>query len=206
MMPEFARPVLESLRQPLESGEATVARANAHVRYPARVQLVAAMNPCRCGYLGDPARCCSRAPRCGMDYQARLSGPLLDRIDLQIEMPAVSAADLDLPQASEGSAEVAMRVAGARDRQRARYEALGAPPETRLNAAADGDVLERAAALSATAKAMLAKVVDRIGLSARGYHRMIRTALTIADLAGAKSVDEAHIAEAAAFRRAPLAR
>src|SRR6185437_11058678 len=110
-LPEFARQTLEALRQPLETGRASIARANAHVTYPARVQLVAAMNPCRCGHLDDPARTCGRAPRCAADYQSRISGPLLDRIDLAIEVPAVKAADLALPPPAEGSAEVAHRVA-----------------------------------------------------------------------------------------------
>src|ERR1700761_4856527 len=121
-LPEFQRGVLDSLRQPIETGEAVVARANAHVRYPARFQLVAAMNPCRCGYLSDPAQACSRAPKCGADYQARISGPLFDRIDLHVEVPGVTASDLALPAPREGSAEVAARVARARDIQRARFD------------------------------------------------------------------------------------
>src|ERR1700733_1050988 len=122
-LPEFQRAVLESLRQPMETGEAVVARANAHVRYPARFQLVAAMNPCRCGYLSEPAQACGRAPKCGSDYQARLSGPLLDRIDIHVEVTSVSAQDLALPPPAEGTAAVAERVTKARDIQRARYEA-----------------------------------------------------------------------------------
>ncbi|MBC7985133.1 MAG: YifB family Mg chelatase-like AAA ATPase, partial [Sphingomonadaceae bacterium] len=124
-LPEFQRPVLDSLRQPLETGTVSVARANAHVTFPARVQLVAAMNPCRCGHLGDPAFACARAPRCAAEYQAKISGPLLDRIDLHVEVQAVSAADLTLPPPAEGSAEVAARVAAARNLQNARYEGHG---------------------------------------------------------------------------------
>ena len=126
-LPEFQRGVLDSLRQPIETGEAVVARANAHVRYPARFQLVAAMNPCRCGYLSDPAQACGRAPKCAQDYQSRLSGPLLDRIDIHVEVASVSAHDLALPPPAEGSADVAARVARARDIQRARYEGTGTP-------------------------------------------------------------------------------
>lgn len=137
-LPEFQRGVLDSLRQPLETGEVSVARANAHVTFPARVQLVAAMNPCRCGHLGDPALACSRAPRCAADYQAKLSGPLLDRIDLHVEVEAVSAADLTLPPPAEGSAEVAARVAAARAVQTARYAAH----KVRTNAEIDGELLE----------------------------------------------------------------
>lgn len=206
MMPEFASPVLESLRQPLESGEAVVARVNAHVRYPARVQLIAAMNPCKCGYLADPAQCCSRAPRCGLDYQARLSGPLLDRIDIQLEMPAVSAADLALPPPKEGSAEAAARVRMARERQAERFAELDPSRSIRLNAAADGEVLDQAADLSPKAAALMARAADQLRLSARGYRRILRVARTIADLAGAASVEEAHVAEAASYRRAPLVR
>ncbi|MFC6215796.1 YifB family Mg chelatase-like AAA ATPase, partial [Fodinicurvata halophila] len=113
-LPEFARATLESLRQPLETGRVSIARANAHVTYPARVQLVAAMNPCRCGHLDDPGAACSKAPRCGQDYQARISGPLFDRIDLHVDVPAVSAADLALPPPAETSVDVAARVASAR--------------------------------------------------------------------------------------------
>src|ERR1051325_3730544 len=133
-LPEFQRPVLDSLRQPLETGHVSVARANTHVTFPARVQLVAAMNPCRCGHLGDPALACARAPKCAADYQAKVSGPLLDRIDLHVEVAAVSAADLVLPPPTEGSAQVAARVATARDIQAERY----AGEDARTNAEADG--------------------------------------------------------------------
>src|SRR3954462_14131398 len=139
--PEFQRSALDSLRQPLETGAVSVARANAHVTFPARVQLVAAMTPCRCGHLGDPALACSRAPRCAADYQARVSGPLLDRIDLHVEVPSVSAADLTLPPPAEGSAEVARRVAAARQLQADRYK----PHGIRTNAEADGDLLDAVA-------------------------------------------------------------
>ena len=145
-LPEFARSTLETLRQPLETGRIAIARANAHVTYPARVQLVAAMNPCKCGYLDDPGQACSRAPKCAQDYQAKISGPLYDRIDLQVEVPAVSAADLSLPPPAEGSAEVAARVAAARRRQQARFAQLEADPRPRSNAEADGRLLEEIAA------------------------------------------------------------
>ena len=201
-LPEFARPVLESLRQPLETGEAVVARANAHVRYPARVQLIAAMNPCRCGYLSDPARACSRAPKCGLDYQARLSGPLLDRIDLQIDTPAVTPADLALPPAKEGSAEVAHRVAAARARQAERYRGAG----VRLNSEADGELLDAAAALENDARALLTQAAEAMRLTARGYRRVLRVARTIADLAGEERVRPPHVAEAAGYRGTTLTR
>jgi magnesium chelatase family protein len=196
--------VLESLRQPLESGETVVARANAHVRYPSRVQLIAAMNPCRCGHLADPALACSRAPNCGLDYQARLSGPLVDRIDIQIETPAVAPAELSRAPRGEPSSAVAARVAAARAIQRARYAALGAAIAT--NAEADGAVLEATAAPDAEGRALLDLAAEKLRLTARGYHRALRLARTIADLDGAPTVARPHVAEAVAYRRAPLAR
>jgi magnesium chelatase family protein len=196
-LPEFQRGVLDSLRQPIETGEAIVARANAHVRYPARFQLVAAMNPCRCGYLSDPAQACGRAPKCGQDYQARLSGPLIDRIDIHVDVAAVTAQDLALPPPAEGSAAVAARVAAARDVQRRRYAGLS----IRTNAEADGEVLERAATPDAAGAKLLNDAAEKMRLTARGYHRVLRVARTIADLAGASGVARIHIAEALAYRR-----
>jgi magnesium chelatase family protein len=198
-LPEFQRPVLDSLRQPLETGKVQVARANGHVTFPARVQLVAAMNPCRCGYLGDATRACSRAPRCAQDYQARVSGPLLDRIDLHVEVAAVAAADLVLPPPSEGSAEVRARVEAARAIQTARYAAQG----LRTNAEADGEVLEATAGPDEAGRALLAQAAAAMGLSARGYTRVLRVARTIADLAGAERVGRVHVAEALSYRLRP---
>jgi magnesium chelatase family protein len=196
-LPEFQRSVLDSLRQPLETGTVSVARANAHVTFPARVQLVAAMNPCRCGHLGDPALACSRAPRCAADYQAKVSGPLLDRIDLHVEVAAVAAADLVLPPPSEGSAEVAARVKAARDIQTARYE----PHGVRTNAEADGDLLAAVATPDEPGRRLLAQAAEAMRLSARGYHRVLRVARTIADLAGSQAVARVHVAEALSYRR-----
>ncbi len=196
---EFARPVLDSLRQPVETGKVSVARANAHVTFPARVQLIAAMNPCRCGHLGDPALACARAPRCAADYQGKVSGPLLDRIDLHVEVRAVAAADLVLPPPAEGSADVAIRVARARALQTARYASEG----VRTNAEADGALLEAVATPDEPGRLLLAQAAERMRLSARGYHRVLRVARTIADLSGAKQVSRLHIAEALSYRRRP---
>jgi len=196
-LPEFARGVLDSLRQPIESGSAVIARANAHVRYPARFQLVAAMNPCRCGYLSEPAQSCGRAPKCAQDYQARLSGPLLDRIDIHVEVSGLSAADLSLPPPAEGSADVAKRVAKARDIQRERYSGAG----LRTNAEAEGELLDRVAKPDSAGQKLLMDAAERIRLTARGYHRVLRVARTIADLAGADAVNRGHVAEAISYRR-----
>ncbi|MGN6499742.1 MAG: YifB family Mg chelatase-like AAA ATPase [Tsuneonella sp.] len=198
-LPEFQRAVLDSLRQPLETGKVDVARANAHVSFPARVQLVAAMNPCRCGHLGDPALACSRAPRCAADYQSKVSGPMLDRIDLHVEVDPVSAADLALPPPAEGSAEVAARVAAARAVQTARFEETGA----RTNAELDGGPLEAFATPDEPGRKLLMQAAEAMRLSARGYTRMLRVARTIADLAGAEQVGRIHVAEALSYRRQP---
>jgi magnesium chelatase family protein len=198
-LPEFNRAALEALRQPLETGRVTIARANGHVTYPARFQLVAAMNPCRCGHFAEQA--CGRAPRCAEEYQGRLSGPLLDRIDLHIDVPAVSPADLTLPPPAEDSAAVARRVAAARKRQAARYADLPAERRISTNAEADGTLLEDAAAPDPDGRALLVRAADRLRLSARGYHRVMRVARTLADLEGAAIVGRRHVAEALSYRR-----
>jgi len=195
--PEFTRSVLETLRQPVESGEVVVARANAHVKYPCRFMLVAAANPCKCGYLPDASRACARAPACGEDYMGRISGPLMDRFDLRIEVPPVAYSDLDLPASGEPSATVAARVAAARDLQTARFRDH---PGMRLNADAEGEMLTEIATPDTEGRELLTKVADRFGLSARGYHRVLRVARTIADLDGADTIRRPHVAEAVSFR------
>jgi magnesium chelatase family protein len=200
-LPEFARPVLETLRQPVETGEVVVARANAHVRYPCRFLLVAAANPCRCGHLADAARACGRAPNCGEDYMGRISGPLLDRFDLRIEVPPVDWQDLALPATGEGSAAVAARVLAARARQTRRFEARTG---LRVNADAEGALLEEIAEPDAEGREMIARAAERFGLTARGYHRVLRVARTIADLDASDAVRRAHVAEALSFRLGAL--
>lgn len=191
-LPEFHPQVLDSLRQPLETGSITVARANAHIAYPARFQLVAAMNPCRCGGGNADGQTCRRGTRCARDYQARISGPMLDRIDLQIHVPPVTPADLALPPPEEGTAEAAARVARAREIQLERGH---------LNAHLPTDSLEHAAAPDRAGEALLNEAAQAHNLTARSYHRVLRVARTIADLEGQETVRRIHIAEALACRR-----
>lgn len=203
-LPEFARGTLESLRQPLETGDTLVARVNYHVHYPARFQLIAAMNPCRCGYFGQADQECTKAPRCGEDYQSKLSGPLLDRIDIQVDVPPVSVADLHQAAPGENSAAVSARVAQARARQAQRYEALGA--DVRINAHAQGAVLDQVAVMEEDARSMLLTAADKLKLSARAWHRTLRVARTIADLEGDhETLRKPHVAEALSYRRLRLA-
>lgn len=195
--PEFARNTLETLRQPVETGSVVVARANAHVRYPCRFMLVAAANPCKCGHLTDPEQACSRAPICGEDYMGRISGPLLDRFDLRIEVPPVAYTDLDIPCDGATSAEIRQRVRNARDIQSLRYRQS---PTARSNADAQGSLLEDVATPDTDGRELLLKVAEKFKLSARGYHRILRVARTIADLDGMEKVQRQHIGEAASFR------
>jgi len=203
-LPEFNPQVLDSLRQPLESGEAVIARANHRVSYPARIQLIAAMNPCRCGYAGEPGHQCRRGARCATEYQARVSGPLLDRIDLRIDVPAVTAADLITPTASETSAAVGARVAEARRIQRKRFLALGVSAST--NAEAPASVIETIAAPDPGGLQFLHDAARSLALSARGYHRVLKLARTLADLDGLDTVGRIHLAEALSYRGQDLAR
>lgn len=197
-LPEFNPQVLDSLRQPLETGEAVIARANHRVAYPARIQLVAAMNPCRCGHAGEPGFQCRRGQRCAADYQARVSGPLLDRIDLRIDVPAVTASDLIAPGEAETSAVVAGRVAKAREIQRERFRELGV--DTGTNAAAPASVIEKIATPDEKGLAFLRDAAEKLALSARGFHRVLKLARTLADLDRVETVGRVHIAEALSYR------
>ncbi len=191
-LPEFPRQALEGLRQPMESGRTTVARAMAHITYPARFQMIAAMNPCRCGYLGDAARECSRAPRCGEDYQGKISGPMLDRIDLTVEVMPVPPSELARAPSGEPSERVATRIRGARAAQRAR----GKDGNGVNNAEADVSTFE----LQPEARSLAEQAAERLRLSARGYTRALRVARSIADLANSTPVRRQDVAEALAFR------
>ena len=204
-LPEFQANVLDSLRQPLESGEVVIARASHRIAYPSRFQLVAAMNPCKCGG-GNPGEACKRGPRCASDYQARISGPFLDRIDIVVELPRVTAADLVLPSPTEGSEAVRNRVVDARRRQRDRLARLGSPGRSmRTNADVSGRLLEEIAMPDAEGLAFVQSAAARLGLSARGFHRALKVARTIADLEGSEQVRRAHIAEALAYRAEAMA-
>ncbi len=198
-LPEFPRTVLETLRQPIETGDVVVARANAHVRYPCRFMLVAAANPCRCGHLADPERACARVPDCGAEYLGRISGPLLDRFDLRIDVPQVMIEDLTLRRAGETSATIAARVARARQVQRSRFASQAG---VAVNSDAEGDLLDAVVTMTEGASKLVAEIAARFRLSARGYHRVLRVARTIADLEGSEPVERTHIAEAAGYRLA----
>jgi magnesium chelatase family protein len=198
-LPEFPRAALEALRQPVEAGRTTVARASAHVTYPARFQMIAAMNPCRCGYFGNAGRECGRAPRCAEDYQGRISGPLLDRIDLVVEVSPISPVELSRAPQGEGSATVAARVAAARAAQRCRPGSAEAAGRAPLNSEAELDRF----VLAADARSLAETAAEKLGLSARGFTRVLRVSRTIADLARAETVGRAHVAEALAYRHRP---
>ncbi len=201
-LPEFSRSSLESLRQPLETGDALVARANAHIRYPAKFQLVAAMNPCRCGYLGDSDMECTKAPRCGVDYQSKISRPLMDRIDIHVDVPPVQISDLQNAVTGDTSEVVAARVLAARELQRDRYTRLNMKGSALVNANAQGEILDSVTAMSDQTRDILTKAVEKVKLSARGYYRILRVARTIADLnGGADVISTADIAEALSYRR-----
>ncbi len=205
-LPEFQRAVLDSLRQPLETGQIMVARANSHITFPARVQLVAAMNPCRCGHFGDPALACNRAPRCASDYQTKISGPLYDRIDIHLDVPPVTPGDLSLPPPAEGTKEVAARVSAARAVQADRYHNVDSHEPILTNAEADGEILEAVASPDAAGRKLLTEAAEQMRLTARGYHRVLRVARTLADLDGLDSVTRVQIAEALSYRRFELPR
>jgi magnesium chelatase family protein len=198
-LPEYPRGVLESLRQPLETGTISIARVEAHVTYPARFQMIAAMNPCKCGFLDDASRACSKAPRCAGEYQNRISGPLLDRIDLHVDVPAVDTLSMLTPADAEPSSVVAERVLRARQRQHARFARMGIAART--NAEVSGDKLQEMVQLNTEGRALLEHATKTLQLSMRGLTRVLRIARTIADLEGAENVTRTHLAEALSYRQ-----
>lgn len=198
-LPEFSPAVLDSLRQPLETGTTSIARVNYRIAYPSRFQLIAAMNPCKCGKAGEPGHKCARGPRCASDYQARISGPLLDRIDIRIEVPAVTAMDLIEPKPSEPSAVVAARVANVRALQKERFAALGAP-HIETMAQATTDLISEITKPDAEGLRLLKDAAEAMRLSARGYHRVLKLARTLADMDGRDAVGRVHLAEALSYR------
>jgi magnesium chelatase family protein len=197
--PEFSPQALDALRQPLETGECIIARANHRVSYPAKIQLVAAMNPCRCGMAGEPGHTCARGPRCMTDYQARISGPLMDRIDIRIDVPAVSAADLIRPMPAEKSADIAARVLRARELQQDRFLSSGFSA-VGTNASCSTAMIEKFAEPDAGGLQLLRDAAEKLKFSARGYHRILKVARTLADLDGKASVGRLHLAEAISYR------
>jgi len=197
-LPEFTPQVLDSLRQPLETGETVIARANHRIAYPSRIQLIAAMNPCRCG--GGPGRTCKRGARCAAEYQARISGPLFDRIDLIIDVAAVTASDLCQPAAAETSADVRRRVVAARTRQDSRYRSAHGGDAATANAHVPRRSLDETSPLDDACLALMRQAADRLCLSARGFHRTVRVARTIADLDGSEAIARQHLAEALSYR------
>jgi len=199
-LPEFSRAALEALRQPLENGCVTISRVNAHTVYPAKFQLIAAMNPCRCGNLGNPGMECSRAPKCAEEYLGKLSGPLLDRIDMHIDVPAVSPWEMASVKTGEKSAAIRERVIRAREIQKQRFIKLD-EPQLNTNSQLRGQLLEDVTRLDKDAESLLIAFANKNQLSARAYHRTLRLARTIADLQNSANVLKIHIAEALSYRR-----
>jgi len=200
-LPEFSRQTLEALRQPLETRSALVSRVNYHIKFPAKFQLIAAMNPCKCGYAGDPSMACGKAPKCVIEYQSKISGPVFDRIDLHIDVPAVSPYDLSTNVIRENSATISLRVDRAREIQLERLAKLNAPQSIITNADTDGELLMKISPMDNLTKSTLNNLAEKMKLSARGYHRIIRVARTIADLMGSESISKQHILEAASYKR-----
>jgi len=196
-LPEFPRVVIDSLRQPLEEGKINISRANYHVTYPAKFQLIAAMNPCRCGFLGDAERACNKAPRCGSDYQSKISGPFMDRIDIYLEVNTSSINEIIHSKESEDSETVAKRVQTSRDLQAARYQNY----DIKNNSELHGNLIKEFADPTSEAKLLLNNAAEKMKLSMRGYNRILKLSRSIADLAGEDIINKIHIGEALNYRR-----
>ncbi|MBP7189892.1 MAG: YifB family Mg chelatase-like AAA ATPase [Rickettsiaceae bacterium] len=196
-LPEFPSSVIESLRQPIETGNVLISRSNSHVQYPANFQVIAAMNPCKCGYLNDSSKACTRAPKCGSDYQMRISGPILDRFDIHIEVQDVDIHMIKNSPQGETSKDIAARVRAARDLQQERYSGYGIRTNSRL----DGQLLTDYATPSEDGQILLNNAASKFKLSMRGYNRILRVARTIADLEKENRIHKMHIAEALSYRQ-----
>ncbi len=195
-LPEFKKHVLEVLRQPLEDGRVTISRALMSLTYPSRMMLVTAMNPCPCGYLGDPLHPCSCTPLMIQRYRSRISGPLLDRIDIHIEVPAVKYRELADRSEGEGSQQISQRVEQSREIQRERFKGT----KVHSNAQMTPRQIKKFCETDPAGERMLEMVTDRLGLSARTYNRILKVSRTIADLAGSAGITETHISEAIQYR------
>lgn len=200
-LPEYSRTTLEALRQPVESGHVSVARANSHVTYPARIQLIAAINPCKCDYYGDVDMGCGREPKCALDYQSKISGPMYDRIGIHIDVPAVKPWDMASLSSGEESSVVRERVIKTRKIQAERYKKLDPSGKITINAHAFGDVLDKACDLDEECRQFMAEAAEKLRLSARGYHRVLRVSRTLADMECSEKISKHNIAEALSFRR-----
>ncbi len=198
-LPEFNRTTLEALRQPIETSYVSISRVNCHTQYPANFQLIAAMNPCRCGYLGCQGQECSRAPKCAEEYQSRISGPLMDRFDIHIQVPPVSPWEMSEVKKGESSAVIRERVIAARKIQEERFKKLGYPT-LHTNSQLKGDLLEDVTKLDTETQKMLIAFADKMKMSARAYHRTLKLARTIADLQNEQKVSKVHVAEALSYR------
>lgn len=203
-LPEFPRQVLDSLRQPMENGTVSIARAHSNITFPAEFQLIAAMNPCRCGHLTDKGKRCSRAPQCAKEYQSKISGPLLDRIDICVDVPRIDifAEGKNKNSKGESSAEIKERVVKAIEIQRERYK--NTPNKSRLNAKAGNELLEKFAELNSDTEKIIKKAVDVYGLSMRSYNKILKVARTIADLDGKENIEEKHLLEALRYRKSDI--
>jgi len=199
-LPEFSRASIESLRQPLEAGYVNIARANSHVTYPTKFQLVAAMNPCKCGYLMDANRACSKAPICGEDYQNKISGPIMDRIDIIVEVSETLGYKTQSIQNNESSATIKARVIKARELQHERYNGYG----IRLNSELEGELLYEIASLDSAGQELLNKFAEKNKISMRAYNRILKVSRTIADLDLSNKIKKYHIAEAINYKSVAL--